>query len=311
MDAAAWVRKLHHSGDAGCPPSVDGVVRRHPYRRTIVARTDLESSMRKLLAVLIFFAAARVSGASPFVRVLVPLYLEQTVPGMYGAIWKSEFAIHNGSGRSFIIETCFPLANSGCILNLMADEELLPNETQTALPARYPKLTDGAAGAVVYLLPHGDSPADDSNKLSFQIRVKDLSRSATNAGTEVPVVRESAFRTSTLHLLNVSVDPRFRVLLRLFEMNLDRAEFSVRVFDQATNVLLSELRVTTSTPPQGYLRSRPGFAQIANLTPSLGIASQPMQLRVEVEPLTAGSAFWSYLSVTNNESQQVTLVTPQ
>lgn len=267
--------------------------------------------MRKLFTVLICLAATRAaSGAPPFVRVLLPLYLEHPLPGAYGALWQSDFAIHNGSGRSYIIESCSPVDGSVCILNLLADEELLPNETQTALPVRYPKPENGAEGAVVYLLPEG-APPGGADGLSFQIRVRDSSRSATSAGTEVPVVRENAFRTATLHLLDVPIDRRFRVLLRLFEMNLDRAEFAVRVFDQATNVLLSEMQVTTSTPPQGTLRFRPGYVQIAQLTPSLGIDSEPMQLRVEVAPLTAGSAFWSYVSVTNNESQQVTLVTPQ
>lgn len=266
--------------------------------------------MRKLLAVLLLSAAGPVSAVSPFVRVLLPMYLEGTVPGAYGSMWQSEFAVHNESARSYIIEWCSPADGSACILNLAGDEELLPNETQTALPARYPKPANGAAGAVVYLVPSG-APADDVNSLSFQLRVTDRSRSATNAGTEVPVVRESAFRTSTLHLLDVPADPRFRIRFRLFEMNLNRADFTVRVFDQATNALLSEQGVTTSTPPQGYLRFQPGFAEIADLTSSLGTAPTPAHLRLEIEPLTAGSVFWSYVSVTNNDSQQVTLVTPQ
>lgn len=217
--------------------------------------------------------------------------------------------MHNGSAREFIVETCSP---PGCLLVLIGDEQLLPNETQTALPGRYPKPENGAGGAVVYLGPFPqDASPDDAKALSFQLKIMDLSRGVTNAGTEVPVVRESAFRTSTLRLLQVPVDPRFRLLLRLFEMNLDQAEFAVRVFDQATNALLSEHRITTSTPPQGDLRFRPGFAQIADLTSSSGTASQSTHLRVEIEPLTAGTAFWAYISITNNESQHVTLVTPQ
>ena len=95
-------------------------------------------------------------------------------------------------------------------------------------------------------------------------------------------------------------------------MNLDGAEFAVRVFDQSTNVLLSQEHLTTSTPPQGELRFQPGFAQIGVSAPSSGIATpQAERLRLEVEPLTSGSAFWAYVSVTNNDSQQVTLVTPQ
>jgi hypothetical protein len=34
------------------------------------------------------------------------------------------------------------------------------------------------------------------------------------------------------------------------------------------------------------------------------------QVRIEIEPFSAGVAFWSYVSITNNDSQQITLVTP-
>ncbi|MDQ6800867.1 MAG: hypothetical protein M3041_08525, partial [Acidobacteriota bacterium] len=111
-------------------------------------------------------------------------------------------------------------------------------------------------------------------------------------------------------LLDVPTDARFRSVVRLFEMNLDHAEFTVRVIDPATNTLLSEQRVTTSTPPQGPLRFHPGLAQIPDPIAPLGTA-KPESVRLEIEPLTGGSAFWAYVSITNNDSQQVTLVTPQ
>ncbi|HEY6843063.1 MAG TPA: hypothetical protein VI391_02770 [Thermoanaerobaculia bacterium] len=145
------------------------------------------------------------------------------------------------------------------------------------------------------------------NALSFELRIADISRSAINAGTEVPVVRESAFRTSTLELLDVPVDARFRYAFRLFEMNLDHAEFVVRVLDQTTDQTVSEEHLVTSTPAQGPLRFTPGFAEIVNVVSPSGA---PSRIRVEVQPLTGGSAFWAYVSVTNNESQQLTLVTP-
>ncbi|MDQ6803035.1 MAG: hypothetical protein M3041_19710 [Acidobacteriota bacterium] len=267
--------------------------------------------MRNPLAILLLAAAAQLP--RPYTRVLLPLYLEQSVPGAFGSLWVSRFAVHNGGQISYLIDTCSPVSpdifDPGCLAFLDADEEVRSNETQAALPRRYPKPENGAAGAVMYLHPRAaDTP--DPNSLSFELRITDVSRSSTSAGTEVPVVRESGFRTATLRLLDVPTDARFRSVVRLFEMNLARAEFTVRIIDPATNTLLSERRVTTSTPPQGPLRFHPGFVQIADPTASLGTA-QPANVRVEIEPLTAGSAFWAYVSITNNDSQQVTLVTPQ
>ena len=244
-------------------------------------------------------------------RILIPIYFEQPVPGAYGSLWQSQFAIHNSSLCPYTIESCSPLPDLGCQLVGSQDAVLVRDETQTALPGRYPKPANGVAGAVVYIDGDVDpsqhcGTIDDVEDLSFQLRITDTSRSATNAGTEVPVVRESSFRTAPLQLLDVPADDRFRLVLRLFEMNLDRAGFTIRVFDQATNALLSRREVTTSTPPQGKARFQPGFAEIVDLTtPHVGF------VRVEVAPQTRGAAFWSYVSVTNNDSQQVTLVTPQ
>jgi hypothetical protein len=140
------------------------------------------------------------------------------------------------------------------------------------------------------------------------LRIVDLSRSATAAGTEIPVVRDRDLHSSTIHLLNIPTDARFRLALRVFEMNLDRAQFAVRIFDQTTNGLLAARNITTSlnVPPGEFT---PGFAEMPDLLS--GVATPQSQIRVEIEPLTSGAASWAYVSITNNESQQITLVTPQ
>jgi hypothetical protein len=258
--------------------------------------------MRNILFSILLSAIAIPSSAVPFpyLRVLLPIYLEHPVPGAFGSSWQTQFAIHNASAQPYIIAWC---AADACPLDLSADEELLPNETQTALPARYPKPVNGAAGAVLYLF--SNPVPQNLDDLSFQLRATDVSRSATSAGTEIPIVRETSFKTEAFDILGVPVDPRFRLVFRLFEMNLDRARFTVRVFDQATNALISATLLTTSTPPQTSFRFQPGFAEMAIPDVTAGT------VRLEIEPLTKGAAFWAYVSVTNNDTQQVTLATPQ
>ena len=265
--------------------------------------------MRKLLVILPFLLFVPFAHAAiPFVRVLLPIYLEQPVAGAFGSSWISEFAVHNSAASPYLIEWCSPATpDSGCILNLFADEELTPAETQTRLPARYPKPRNGTVGAVVYFSPEGTNPPAEST-LSFALRVTDLSRSATSAGTELPVVRERDFRTATTNLLNVPTDPRFRLTLRLYEMSLDQASFSIRVLDQDSNAVLGERVVSVATTaPQGALRFEPGYREVSDL----GSLVAGSHVRVEVSPLTAGSTFWTFISATNNDTQQITLVTPQ
>ena len=245
-------------------------------------------------------------------RALIPIYLEQPIPGAFGSQWTSEFAIHNSSNRDFLIEWCSPADDSACILNLFADEELVPGETQTRLPNRYPKPQGGVPGAVVYLLELGTEPVD-FRAVAFQLRVADTTRRALSAGTEIPVVRERDFRTSATNLLSVPVESRFRLILRLYEMNLQTASFAVNVYDQATGNLLQSRGVTiASAKPQGFLRFVPTYGEITDLAQiALQSPSAPSRLRISIEPRTPGSAFWGFVSVTNNETQEFTVVTPQ
>ncbi len=267
----------------------------------------LEPLMRNycLVAILIL-TANRAAAQTAYIRVLVPVFTTQPAPGAYGSLWESQFAIHNGSSnRTYDIMVCPP--GEGCLAIGAADQELLPGETQMGFPGRYyPLPVNAVAGAVLYLT----SPAagDPGDNISFDLRIVDLSRSATAAGTEVPVVRDRDFYTSNIHLLNIPIDARFRLALRLFEMNLDRAQFAIRIFDQTTNGLLAARTMTTTLTgrPGGFT---PAFAEIADLLS--GVEAPPSRIRVQIEPLTAGGSFWAYVSITNNESQQITLVTPQ
>ncbi len=240
-----------------------------------------------------------------YVRVLLPLYIAQPVAGAYGSLWQSELVMHNASATlSYGVETCAP--NEGCPIDLTEDEELLPGETQIGLPARHPLPANPVAGATLWFLPEGVQ-TDPADAVRFDLRVTDLSRGATAAGTEIPVVRESQFRTTAIHLLNIPADTRFRVSLRMFEMNLAQADFTVRVFDQSTDALLAEQHVTTSTggaEPGGFT---PAFVEINNLENGM----QATRMRIEIDPVSPGVAFWAYVSITNNDSQQITLVTPQ
>jgi hypothetical protein len=259
--------------------------------------------MNRMLIPALLFAAVTAHAGS---RVLVPIYLDHPVPGAYGSLWTSELALHNRSKEAVIIDWCSPYPAAPCILNLAQDEDLRPNETQIGLPARYPKPQGGIPGCVVFFeQPQGGNLSD----LDFQLRVADVSRSALNAGTQIPVVRESEFRTVKLNLLNVPIDPRFRLTFRVYEMNLDRADFVLRACDQVTGQCRQDRPVTTTTSgPQGALRFQPAYVEVAG--GAEGDPTLPSRVRVEVEPLTPGSLFWAFVSITNNDTQQITIVTP-
>lgn len=260
------------------------------------------------LSLTVLLCAPVVFAADPptHYRVLVPLFLSDPAPGAFGSLWKSEFAVHNPTTSTFFIERCLP--NTGCLLFLDRREELRAGETQTELPF-IGNATTPPRGTARVLWIRGEG--GDPSALAFQLRAADISRLATNAGTEVPIVRQEQFRTSTLHLLNIPVDARFRLTLRVYEMQERVADFRVRVYDQSTGDLAgtSTLRLEMPAETGPY---EPGYAQIGDLSAFLsGAGPLPELFRVEIEPLTANSQFWAIVSITNNDTQHFTLVTPQ
>jgi hypothetical protein len=263
-----------------------------------------------LVAVLLTFAFAGQSPAQapqPY-RVLIPLYYEAPIPGAHGSLWTTPLAIHNPTAQEFQIRWCTSTPDGApCILLLPGDAALKAGETQNRLPRFDPDTVNAQAARVLYIYGfQGENP----EKLAFQLRAADTSRLATNAGTEIPVVRARDFRTSAVNLLNVPVDPRFRLTLRLYEMDQEVADFAVRIY--SGNDLLRSETIQLTSPVPGFLEKlAPGYAQIGDLMGWIPASASPSVIRVEVEPLTAGSAFWTFISITNNDTQQLTLVTPQ
>jgi hypothetical protein len=69
--------------------------------------------------------------------------------------------------------------------------------------------------------------------------------------------------------------------------------------------MVGEATITLVTPAQGPLRFEPGYYQSAELF--AGLAGP---LRVEIQPMISGSRSWAFVSITNNTTQEFTLVTP-
>lgn len=262
--------------------------------------------MRALVVPLLLLVTTTATAQQYRARVLLPIYLEQPVNGAFGSRWVSEFAVRNNSSAgSVLIEPCSLPPDGACLTVLNADENLNPGETQTALPGRYLDHHPGGPGKILYF-PAISEPAGDPNELSFHLRISDTSRAGLNAGTTIPVIREHELLTATTRLVGVPVDTRFRTTLRIYELDRDESDFAIRVYDQKTGSLISEQRAhLAARDPELKPRFEPAYVEIGNLPlPSTG----PVQ--IEVQPLTGGVKFWTFLSITNDETQHVTLVVP-
>lgn len=238
-------------------------------------------------------------------RFLVPIVIDGESPGAFGSRWVTRLVIHNASNDTVNVTQAF-----GCSLATCPNQAVPPHTTVFDLPNGF-VLDDGVTGtrSGTGAFVHVRRLYRDS--MSFNLRVQDLSRQALTRGTELPLVHESEAFLKTLQLINVPTDARFRVAIRFYDFepgNTDR-HVRMRVYS-GTNQPLAETTVAL-VPNLRLLNYLPGYAQFVDLVGAFPQVAASETVRVEITPLSEGLRFWAFASVTNNETQHVTTITPQ
>jgi hypothetical protein len=145
-------------------------------------------------------------------------------------------------------------------------------------------------------------PRGSAESLAFNLRVADVSRAAITAGTEIPVVRVDDM-TGTIALLNVPARFGFRTILRIY--SLDARDVMVSVDGVS--------RVVSLRPGRDMFE--PAYAEFNDfpISPIPEIVSTTVQVSIPPsDPTPAGPRrrIWAFVTATNNETQQITTVTP-
>jgi hypothetical protein len=243
-----------------------------------------------LLALLIISLAPSATADTQFTRVLLPITTE-TVPGANGSLWESELWVHASSDEG---ATILPLS--------LSDVGPLKH-----ISLRLP----------IFEAPVGQPPGQiilvSSNALAdvqFNLRVRDLSRQAETWGTEIPVVREDEFRVKPVALLPVPLGSGFRAMVRVYGLERTGGAVRVRVstIEDDPSVPLRVVYEETWQLNPTSSRHDPPYAEIPL---SVFVPGSDAVARVDVEPLTPGLAFWSFVSVTHNATQHVTVISPR
>ncbi len=257
-------------------------------------------SLLALLSALVFAADA----AAEWRRVLLPIYFDGEIAGAFGSRWTLELSGYNGSNTQHLItanpERRFETPNRcGCTVG--------PGELFAG--ARFLHGDRRGAGRFLYIATNG---ADETERLALSLRTRDLSRESESHGIEVPVVREHDVITGRpIALTNIPTGPLYRQKLRVYDFDgeLGRAvtvevykAAGRRHFDRlATYTLHLSLAAFSGEP------HHPGYAELdLNAMPELSGVDR-------VTVLVKGSTdarLWAFVSVTNNDTQQVTTVTP-
>ena len=208
---------------------------------------------------------------SLYVRVLIPVLYNG--PGAFGSRWESEIVLQDGS-PGVLPDVSAPLGANTSLQTLFGNR---------------------AAGLVLFL-PRGQ-------EWSFSSHIRDVSRDASQWGTEIQVVRESDTRQNIV-LQNVPFDPRYRLQLRIY--NIDGVSMRVVVRQGITARDVSVVGPCIARPCNS---NQPAYASVdlRQMFPGLTGTQMIEVLQSVLQPLR----LWAFVTVTNDETQHVTVISPQ
>lgn len=264
------------------------------------------------------FAVLRVQATAPpppdpadFEPVLLPISLLD-VNGAFGSVWRTHFTLYNGNDEPLIGRGTFDLAypfENNCLFPECPNIPSIPARSAASLLIRQ---RGGAPGVLLWVRK------DRAANLDYELRVQDISRQELTWGTEIPVVREKDLRTAPFRLLNVPLDARFRQTLRIYDVSESAsAAVQVRYIDADVGRVLHEqvlpLTIASSPPLDLELFSAfrlfPAYAEVG-LVASMPELRDSARVHIEVAPLSPELRVWAFVSVTNNETQHVTVISP-
>ena len=263
--------------------------------------------MKLLMAVLL---------ATQYERVLLPL-VPTTADGAFGSRWETVLWMRNDSDQPV---DAFPLSrdchfSAFCFGSMREWPAFAPHQLGLL---GYPPRTFGVG------IPAGPTPGaflyvERPDALSLQLHVRDTSRGARSFGTRIPVVPEGEFFTGTRDILAVPINPAARAALRVYTVGegaiLLRVEemYGGRLVEARLDLQRDAANdrctfVYSGCPDRQY---KPAAIEITDLVqrfPELGEAvDSSLGVRIEIEPLTPGLAYWAMVTVTSNETNEVTL----
>lgn len=244
---------------------------------------------------VVYFHRSEAPDPTVFERILFPIL--SNTRGQHGSEWRTEAVISNP--KPWFVEFYNDITSIVCV-TYPCGERLGPNMTLRFEGGSHP-------GGVALL-----APWPEAEQLAFALRVRDVSREAESFGTDIPVVRESQMFVNTdLTFLDVPFDARYRVKLRVY------------AFSPFPSNAGAFVAVRTDPPgpvgpgigPTGVMLTRNCSGNGCYAVPMYGemdlqlggAARSDVYLDTEHLP---GSPVWAFITVTNNETQQVTIITP-
>jgi hypothetical protein len=274
--------------------------------------------MKRLSLALLLFAASTARAQffpdPDYQRVLIPVFYFGG--GSFGSQWWTDFDLISTTG-DFTLGRAFLQGDPACPALCGCDAKTLVEnwKSESVCPT-----FEGPAGLVLHV-----PRTVTRDEVHTYARVRDLSRQADRAGTQIPVVWEDQLRDGMM-LLDIPRDDRFRSTLRLFDVFQWPTEFQLRFYDMAklrrgeaeplleTTVMVQHEE--GGTP--GRFPGRPAYAVVGDLQAAYPQLANVQSFAIEIRgmhllisPAPPNKRFFAMVSVTNKNTNEVTVVAPE
>jgi hypothetical protein len=244
---------------------------------------------------------------------VLPSLTNNVISGAFGSRWKVDHSVYNGNEVALTAGVDFMHASVDCPVLCIAPP---------SVPARLvrPIPVDDPFRRAPNWMIHVRKPMESA--LRWSLRVRDLSRQEESFGTELPVTRERDFAPRQ-QLFDVPLQPRFRQTLRVYALPAGATcctPVSVRFFSIEDSALLHETTAQLHRPagsvgtldaPSAGSPDFPIQPETAELDFLGRIAQLAGRDRIRIEVDGGRRLIWGYVSITNNDTQQVTIVSPK
>lgn len=225
-----------------------------------------------------YYSETETPDSALFERRLLPVVFNG--PGAFNSVWETEVAAANNAATD--VRPWRAESETGTLVARKAVRLTLPEWPQ---------------GRFVFV------PREFSDAIHFNARIRDTSRDANHWGAELPMPRESDFR-KTIELLNIPGDSRYRRLLRVYGASSATQNVEIQIYAMADG-----FRYSWHTYPlsAGSDPADPAFHSL-DLDAILPVLQPGRNVAIR---LSSAQPVWAFVTATNRDTQQVTIVSPQ
>lgn len=221
------------------------------------------------------------------ISILIPINVMDPVPGAHGTAWVTELWFHNGAEVPVRLREC------GIVGPPCGGVVYEPGVTVKV----YDDFTEEQRRLPILIRVGATEPW-----YTFSSRLYELSRAAQPAGVYVPVVREEEFFREPKRFVGIPGDATVRTAVRFYDLSTGLLAEGARieVFDLAGEKIGEHVAPVAESIFVRVVE----IHDIASVIPGL-----PERFDVRVSPIPEGLTYWALVSVTDNETQQVLLIT--